>query len=141
MLMKVLDEICLLLETYKGRDKILRTLCYTTRLIGGLQENQEIAKKLLRFSSVMSDTRATLRLLDDLPMLQYNIQYGFGSQEPDKFMAQLGVLTNVIDQVYFPIEKMAWLAEHNLISGVNNSKWDTASSICWVLSIYLTLTK
>nr|CAI5844007.1 unnamed protein product [Callosobruchus analis] len=141
MLFKLLDEISSLLETYKGRDKILRTLCYTTRLIGGFHSNNELSKKMLQFSSIMSDTRATLRLLDDLPMLQYSLQYGLGSEEPDKFMAQLGVLTNVIDQVYYPIEKMAWLAEHKLISGTNNSKWDTASSICWVLSIYLTLMK
>ncbi|KAJ8909660.1 hypothetical protein NQ315_003720 [Exocentrus adspersus] len=81
-LKEVLNEICLLLETYKGRDK-----------------------------------------------------------EPDRYLAQLGVLTNVIDQIYYPIEKMAWLAEHKLVSGINNSRWDTASSICWVLSIYLTLVK
>ncbi|VEN57391.1 unnamed protein product [Callosobruchus maculatus] len=80
MFIKLLDEICSLLETYKGRDKILRTFCYTTRLIGGLHSNNELSKKLLHFSSIMSDTRATLRLLDDLPMLQYNLQYGLGSE-------------------------------------------------------------
>lgn len=56
-------------------------------------------------------------------------------------MAQLGVLTNVIDQMYYPVEKMAFLAQYKLVNGLDNSKWDTASSICWVLSIYLTLLK
>lgn len=93
------------------------------------------------FSSKMSGTRAVLRLLDDLPMLQYTLEYGFGRDEPDKFMSSLGCVTNFIDQIYYPIEKMAWLAEHNLITGENLGKWDTASSICWVLSIYLTLMK
>ncbi|CAG9824053.1 unnamed protein product [Phaedon cochleariae] len=137
----VLDEICLLLETYKGRDKILRTLSYVTKLVGGLHNNEEIAKKLLIFSSKMSGARATLRLLDDIPMIQYTLQYGLGKTEPDRLMAQLGVLSNVIDQVYYPIEKISWLAEHKLISGIDNDKWDTASSVCWVLSIYLTLIK
>lgn len=53
-------------------------------------------------------------------------------------MASLGVMTNVIDQIYYPIEKMSWLAEHRLISA-NGEKWDTVSSVFWVASIYLTL--
>lgn len=53
----------------------------------------------------------------------------------------LGVATNTIDQLYYPIEKMAWLAEHKLISVHDSKPWDTASSVCWVLSIYLTLMK
>ncbi|RZC38279.1 peroxisomal membrane protein 11C, partial [Asbolus verrucosus] len=118
---------------------ILRTLCYTTKLIGGLHTNKVWAKKFLLFSHHMSTTRATLRLLDDLPMLKYNLEYGLGQEEPDKLMAALGVTTNVIDQVYYPIEKMAWLAEHKLVTGSDNDKWDTASSIFWVASIYLTL--
>ncbi|CAH0552713.1 unnamed protein product [Brassicogethes aeneus] len=141
MLQVILDEICLLLETYRGRDKVLRTLCYTTKLVGGIHKNKSFAKKLLQFSSQMSGTRATLRLLDDLPMLQYNLQYQFGHEEPDKYMAQFGVLTNIIDQVYYPIEKISWLAEHKLITGVDNNRWDSLSSICWVASIYLTLLK
>ena len=106
----------------------------------------------------MSATRTTLRLLDDFPMLKYNLEYGFGKevrsslffnlclythifcdQEPDKLMAALGVTTNIIDQLYYPVEKVGWLAENNLISGVDTNKWDTISSIFWVASIYLTL--
>ncbi|CAG9853782.1 unnamed protein product [Phyllotreta striolata] len=137
----VLDEICLLLETYKGRDKILRTIGYLTKYLGGIQKNEALAKKFFIFSSQMSSARATLRLLDDFPMIKYSLEYGLGKGEPDKFMAQLGVLTNIIDQAFYPIEKMSWLAEHKLITGIDNTKWDTASSVCWVISIYLTLVK
>lgn len=56
-------------------------------------------------------------------------------------MAQLGVITNVIDQLYYPVEKMAFLAEHRLVTGLDSNKWDIASSVCWVLSIYLTLVR
>jgi peroxin-11C len=76
----ILDEICALLDTYKGRDKILRTLCYSTKLIGGVHSNKALAEKFLLFSKHMSNTRATLRLLDDLPMLKYNLEYGFGKE-------------------------------------------------------------
>lgn len=70
---------------------------------------------------------------------QMNVVHCLFTQEPDKFMATVGVVTNIIDQIYYPIEKIAWLAEHKLISGQNGDVWDTASSVCWVLSIYLTL--
>lgn len=56
-------------------------------------------------------------------------------------MAKLGVATNFIDQMYYPVEKMAFLAQYKLVNGLDNTKWDTASSVCWVLSIYLTLLK
>ncbi|KRT84359.1 hypothetical protein AMK59_1744 [Oryctes borbonicus] len=92
-------------------------------------------------SSQMSAARLVLRLLDDLPMLKYTIEYGFGEEENDTLMASFGVITNVIDQLYYPIEKVAWLAEHKLISGVNVEPWDIASSLFWSTSIYLTLMK
>lgn len=38
------------------------------------------AKKMATFSSKMSGTRAALRLFDDLPMLKYTLEYGFGKE-------------------------------------------------------------
>ncbi|KAL3280157.1 hypothetical protein HHI36_017657 [Cryptolaemus montrouzieri] len=137
----IVNEICTMLDTYKGRDKILRTLCYSTKLVGGLTKNEDLAKKLLYVSKHLSETRTTLRLLDDLPMLKYSFEYGLGKEEDNCLMASVGVVTNIIDQVYYPLEKVAWLAEHKLISGIDTNKWDTASSICWVTSIYLSLIK
>lgn len=54
-------------------------------------------------------------------------------------MSVIGVTTNLIDQLYYPIEKVSWLAENELLTGIDNDKWDTISSIFWVASIYLTL--
>lgn len=56
-------------------------------------------------------------------------------------MASLGVTTNIIDQIYYPVEKIAWLAEHKLITSVDKDKWDLISTIFWVASIYLSLMK
>ncbi|XP_059610623.1 peroxisomal membrane protein 11C [Phlebotomus argentipes] len=136
-----LDEFCDMLDTYGGRDKVIRTLCYTTKLACGLYEsaNPDFSKKLGIFSSKMSATRATLRLLDDWPMFQHTLRYGLGHKEPDKAMAVMGLLANIVDNIYYPVEKVCWLAEHRVISVRNPSKWDTASSICWVLSIFLNL--
>lgn len=56
----------------------MRTLCYTCKLIGSLTQDQTIRRKLLKFGAIMSKTRATLRLFDDLPMLKFNLDYGLG---------------------------------------------------------------
>lgn len=91
----VLDEICNVLETYKGRDKVktifcllssifafqfLRTICYSTKLISGLTSDPLLAKRMQNVSSQMSAARLILRLLDDLPMLKYAMEYGFGEE-------------------------------------------------------------
>lgn len=70
--------------------------------------NDDIAKKLAIFSTKMSQTRANLRLLDDIPMIQYSLDYGWGEKEPDKLMAAIGVMTNVIDHIYYPVDKICW---------------------------------
>lgn len=58
----------------------MKALCYSAKLASGLyiEKNSDLAKKLAIFSSKVSGARATLRLIDDIPMLQYSIEYGFG---------------------------------------------------------------
>ncbi|KAF5273067.1 hypothetical protein FQR65_LT04809 [Abscondita terminalis] len=135
----IFKDLCDVLDTYKGRDKFVRTLCYTAKLIGAISNDELFAKRCFVFSSQMSATRAVLRLFDDIPMLKYTLQYGLGKEEPDNFMASVGVLTNVVDQIYFPIDKIAWLSDLKLITVKNAETWDTASSAFWVLSTYLNL--
>lgn len=54
-------------------------------------------------------------------------------------MSIIGVLANIVDHIYYPIEKVCWLAEHRLLSVQNPDRWDTISSVFWVTSIYLNL--
>ncbi|KXJ82848.1 hypothetical protein RP20_CCG010676 [Aedes albopictus] len=140
---KALNEVCDMLDTYTGRDKIVRTLCYTTKLASGMyaSKDPDFAKKLAIFSSKMSQTRATLRLFDDLPMLSYSLSYGMGSKEPDRIMGLIGFITNIIDHVYYPVDKICWMIEYKLLNVENPTKWDTVNSIFWVASIYLNLMK
>uniref|UniRef100_A0A182RXY0 Peroxisomal membrane protein 11C n=1 Tax=Anopheles funestus TaxID=62324 RepID=A0A182RXY0_ANOFN len=140
---KMLNEICDMLDGYTGRDKIIRTLCYTTKLASGLyaQSDPTRSKKLAIFSSKMSQTRATLRLFDDLPMLAYSLSYGYGNKEPDRWMGLIGFVTNLIDHAYYPVDKICWLIEHNLLNVENPTRWDTINSMLWVASIYLNLMK
>lgn len=60
----------------------MKALCYTTKLAGGLynESNPNLAKSLSTFSSKISAARATLRLIDDIPMLQYTLEYGLGKK-------------------------------------------------------------
>jgi len=137
----VLNEVCDMLDTYGGRDKVMKTLCYTTKLLSGLyaNSNSDLAKKLGIFSSKISGARATLRLIDDIPMLKHSLAYGLGEKEPDRAMSVLGVVANIVDHIYYPVEKICWLIEHKLMNVTNPTKWDTLSSIFWVSSIYLNL--
>lgn len=60
-------------------------------------------------------------------------------QETDTALSVIGVLSNAIDHIYYPIEKICWLAEHKAITVNNPDRWDTISSIFWASSIYLNL--
>lgn len=60
----------------------MKMLCYSAKLASGLNvdRNPDLAKRLAIISSKISGARATLRLIDDIPMLQHTIEYGFGSK-------------------------------------------------------------
>lgn len=60
----------------------MKILCYSAKLVAGLNANRnpETAKRFAIISSKISGARATLRLIDDIPMLQYTLEYGFGSK-------------------------------------------------------------
>lgn len=60
----------------------MKALCYTTKLASGLyaSSNPDFALRLAKFSKQISGARATLRLVDDIPMLQYTLEYGLGSK-------------------------------------------------------------
>lgn len=58
----------------------MKILCYSAKLISGLNvhNNPDLAKRFATMSSKISGARATLRLIDDIPMLQHTLEYGFG---------------------------------------------------------------
>ncbi|XP_011175161.1 peroxisomal membrane protein 11C [Solenopsis invicta] len=128
------------LETYSGRDKMLRTLSYTAKLLTVCTSSKSTEKKLKTFGSQMSECRVMLRLLDDLPMLHCVITYGWGKQEPDWLIRWSQVIQNVVDIVYSPIETIAWAGQHNIVS-INNDKWDLATTWFWIVSLHLSLLK
>ncbi|XP_069674973.1 peroxisomal membrane protein 11C isoform X2 [Periplaneta americana] len=135
-----LAHISKFLNSHSGRDKVMRTLSYTTKLAETLVTSEESATKLRTISAQLSACRTVLRLFDDIPMLHYTLTYGLGNEEPDKISSILGVLTNVADQLYFPLEHVAWAADHRLVS-FRSTYWWTASTTCWAMSLYFSLLK
>lgn len=124
--------------------QVVKTLCYTTKLVSAIQAdrgNDDLANKFALFSTKMSQTRANLRLFEDLPLIQHSMNYGWGENEPDGMMAALGVITNFVDHLYYSADKICWLIQQKIINVSNNKKWETINAVLWVTSVYLNLMK
>ncbi|XP_026831589.1 peroxisomal membrane protein 11C isoform X2 [Drosophila erecta] len=132
---------CQIKRIIRYERKVMKALCYSAKLVAGYhaKRNPDLAKRYATASSRISGARATLRLIDDIPMIQYALEYGLGENEPDRVMQVLGVTANIVDLLYYPIEKVCWLAEHKIVDVKNADNWDNVNSIFWVLSVYLNL--
>jgi len=128
------------LETYSGRDKMLRTLSYAAKLLTVCTSSKSTERKLKTFGSQMSECRVMLRLLDDLPTFNCVMTYGWGKQEPDWLIRWGQVIQNIVDIVSSPIEHIAWAGQHNIVS-INIDKWDLATTWFWIISLHLSLLK
>ncbi|XP_075208694.1 peroxisomal membrane protein 11C-like isoform X2 [Anomaloglossus baeobatrachus] len=136
---KAASALVNVLESYRGRDRMIRTLCYSCQLLGGAitqrhGEAQPCGRSLLIVASQLSHCRTVLRLFDDLSMLAYSLQYGLGNQEKDFLIRWISVLGNVFDQLYYPCEHMAWAADAGVIH-IKSDTWWTASTALWGLSL------
>ncbi|XP_067287283.1 peroxisomal membrane protein 11C [Pseudorasbora parva] len=128
------------LESYRGRDKVIRTLCYGSQLVGGVlagkNSQSSLGKSLLLFSAQLSHCRTTLRLFDDLSMLGYSTSYGLGASEEDALVRWMSILNNVADQLYYPCEHIAWAADAELIK-TKSDRWWVLSTGLWGMSLIL----
>ena len=61
-----MDTYLSLLQTYTGRDKILRTAGYVATLLSGSLKNEETAQKLVTITRQISNSRVVLRFFDDI---------------------------------------------------------------------------
>ncbi|KAK7889112.1 hypothetical protein WMY93_024672 [Mugilogobius chulae] len=143
-----MEELVRLLETYRGRDKVIRTACYGAQLVGGVLSRSpspdasfgHVGRSLLLFSAQLSHCRTVLRLFDDLSMLAYSQSYGLGATEEDSCVRWLSVLTNAADQLYYPCEHVAWAADARLVP-VRSDRWWTLSTALWGTSLLLGILK
>ncbi|XP_027810720.1 peroxisomal membrane protein 11C [Marmota flaviventris] len=139
--MAALNGLASALESYRGRDRLIRTLGYCCQLVGGVLVEQcparsEVGTRLLVVSAQLSHCRTVLRLFDDLAMFVYTKQYGLGSEEKDVFVRWLSVLGNVADQLYYPCEHVAWAADAKVLR-MDSARWWTLSTALWGFSLLL----
>nr|XP_005890819.1 PREDICTED: peroxisomal membrane protein 11C isoform X2 [Bos mutus] len=139
--MVALSDLASALESYRGRDRLIRTLGYCCQLVGGVLVEQcparsEVGTRLLALSSQLSHCRVILRLFDDAAMFVYTKQYGLGAEEEDVFVRCVSILSNLADQLYYPCEHVAWAADAKILH-VDSARWWTLSTTLWGLSLLL----
>uniref|UniRef100_A0A0V0GAZ2 Putative peroxisomal bioproteinsis protein peroxin n=1 Tax=Triatoma dimidiata TaxID=72491 RepID=A0A0V0GAZ2_TRIDM len=135
-----LQSVADYLDTYNGRDKVMRIMYYIAQYLAGITKSNELEQKLNIFSDQINCCRTVLRLFDDIPMLSYTLSYGLGRKEPDNIVQMCNVAVNTLDQLYYPLEHIAWAADCKLLP-LKSDSWWTATSICWALSMYLMMIK
>ncbi|XP_036305990.1 peroxisomal membrane protein 11C isoform X3 [Pipistrellus kuhlii] len=139
--MAALSGLASALESYRGRDRLIRTLGYCCQLVGGVLVGQgraraDVGARLLAVSSQLSGCRTTLRLFDDAAMFLYTRQYGLGAEEEDILVRCVSVLGNLADQLYYPCEHIAWAADARILH-VDSARWWALSTALWGLSLLL----
>ncbi|XP_074664807.1 ectoderm-neural cortex protein 1-like isoform X1 [Strix aluco] len=136
-----LSGLVAVLETYRGRDRVVRALCYGCQLAGGALAGPQappsgLPGSLLAVSAQLSACRTALRLFDDFAMLSYSCGYGLGPKDEDSLVRGLSVLCNLASQLYYPCEHVAWAADAGIIP-VGSRKWWTLSTALWAMSLLL----
>ncbi|XP_041989146.1 peroxisomal membrane protein 11C-like [Aricia agestis] len=133
----VVEDICELLDSYNGRDKVVRLTCYAFKLYGCIKEE----KSWQSAGSRLSNARMMLRLFDDIPMIRHTYSYGLGKHESSKTAAILGVMANMVDQAFLPVEKACWLYDVGILKLSPNTadKLEIFSTALWAASLYISL--
>ncbi|XP_048352894.1 peroxisomal membrane protein 11C isoform X2 [Sphaerodactylus townsendi] len=136
----LVGRLVAVLETYRGRDRAMRTLSYGCQLAGGAllagSPPAPLGDRLLALAQQLSHCRTVLRLFDDLTMLTHTCHYGLGGQEEDAAVRWLSVLNNLADQLYYPCEHVAWAADAEILRA-NSQKWWALSTALWGASLLL----
>ena len=77
-----MDIAVALLKKYAGRDKIMRTVCYTAVMLTGPSRGK-VARDLTVLAKHISTARMITRLFEDLPSWVTTWGYGLGEHVSD----------------------------------------------------------
>ncbi|KAK3886826.1 hypothetical protein Pcinc_009051 [Petrolisthes cinctipes] len=132
-----LQDVVSVLETYRGRAKVMRTVQYGLLLTTPIASHTSKAA-LQTLSSQIGTARLILRLFDDLPMLHHALQVYFYSKGKDQVVRCLDVMTTMADQLFFPMEHIAWARDIKVLKGNSSYFWH-ASLLLWGLSLVLSI--
>lgn len=81
--MAAILRVAEVLESYRGRDKIIRLASYSSLFIGGCLRNTKLrglGESLSILAKNLNECRTMLRLFDDLSMFLHCTRYGLGSK-------------------------------------------------------------
>jgi len=141
-LLIALRKWCQLLETYNGRDKVLRISAFICTLMSdfpGLRHSP-LAAKFRIAGKQISASRTVQRLLDDLPTLNRTVSYRLGEGEKD-WIIRLSMLTSqLINTLYSPVETMAWAGDHKII-GINTAPLTKLLCYGFAANMYLVIVR
>ncbi|XP_062621340.1 peroxisomal membrane protein 11C-like [Saccostrea cucullata] len=133
-------ELVRMLESYRGRDKIIRLCTYAAMCVGGSGQGN-FHKKLLTISAELGGARTTMRLFDDLSMLFSNLKYGTGAQEKNPLVRLMSLVTNITYQIFFPVEHIYWLADKKVLTSFTPWKWVVGSIVAWAVALFADMIK
>lgn len=115
----------------------MRTVQYGLLFVTPLAK-ENVRKALQTVSSQLGVARVILRLFDDLPMLQYSLSCIRNSKGKDRILRYLEVVNTLVDQLYFPVEHIAWARDIKVLRGSSKTFWNV-SVLLWGLSLVLTI--
>ncbi|XP_077997042.1 peroxisomal membrane protein 11C-like [Glandiceps talaboti] len=130
-----------ILESYRGKDKVMRVVSFSSLLAAGLVQNKNkvLSERLQLLTSNIGGARTVTRLFDDLAMAAHTLVYGFGKHERDPVIRWLSVIKNIFDQAFYPIEHIAWLGDKKIIQIQSTAKWMIASVVVWAVSLTISI--
>jgi len=139
---KIFEKYVYYLESYRGRDKVIRCTSYCSLLLGGLIENKNkaIANKLFVVVSELNACRVVLRLFDDSSMAAYCLKYGTGSNQEHLFLRVVQIISNIFGQAFYLVEHLAWASEKKLIS-MDATPWLLLSLVTWIICLVMDILK
>jgi len=133
-----MDTLLSLLQTYSGRDKLMRTSGYVATLLTSSVKGDS-SKRLTAYAKQISNARVVLRLFDDLPM--WRITSKWSADEKDVFARILSIIANLSSQVFYLCEHTAWSSDQGILPFTVSKNWWTASTLCWAISLFCSLIK
>ncbi|KAK7484619.1 hypothetical protein BaRGS_00024145 [Batillaria attramentaria] len=132
-------DLVKVLESYRGKDRTIRLFTYVFMYLGG-RGNTPLQAKFRKLVSELGGCRVVLRLFDDFSMLMLNLSTGFGLKQPNPWLRPLEVLSGLLNQLYYPVEHIAWLRDKEILPGNSGLLWLLGLCI-WACSLFTEIIK
>ncbi|KAI0213887.1 hypothetical protein LSAT2_001065 [Lamellibrachia satsuma] len=134
-----MDIAVALLKKYAGRDKIMRTVCYTSLMLTGPMRGK-IARDLTVLAKQISTARMITRLFEDMPSWVTTQGYGIGEHERDQVIRILSIIGNAATQLFLPVEHLVWACDSQIVP-CSSRPWAVTTIVLWLISLVSNIVK